>query len=113
MEGVEKDHYFSLFMNGYAGLIILFCVHTWFVQKDLITVAIKNHMIKRQQTQLHQYFTDQLDLTFILSEKGEILFMNATAKKLFETLKVDQPDGSELVFSKHEGDETFLSLKDL
>ena len=50
LEGADRDHYFSIYLNAQTGLIILFCVHTWFVQKDLITVAIKNHMIKRQQT---------------------------------------------------------------
>jgi hypothetical protein len=39
-------------LNTFAGQVMLLIAFTWFVQKDLITMAIKNYMIARQQTQL-------------------------------------------------------------
>lgn len=52
LEEHELAHLMRFRLNTFAGQVMLLIAFTWFVQKDLITMAIKNYMIARQQTQL-------------------------------------------------------------
>jgi transcriptional regulator with PAS, ATPase and Fis domain len=70
-------------MKAFIGLQLMFIGHTYLVQKDLITYAIKNHMIRRQQTQLKQFFGSVEDPTFILDKSGELIWSNAAASRLY------------------------------
>jgi PAS domain-containing protein len=49
-------------------------------------MAIKNHMVARQQTNLQEFLWVQDDLVFIFDHKGKILFFNQAAKELFSLL---------------------------
>lgn len=71
-------------MSLFVWFIFMFMVHTYFVQKDLITYAIKNHMIRRQQTQFKSFFSSHNDPMFVINENGEFTFSNAAALVLFQ-----------------------------
>jgi hypothetical protein len=58
-------------------------VHTWHVQRDIITFAIKSHFSARQQTQLRQFFGAKEDPVFVFSEQGELVFHNTPGLNLF------------------------------
>lgn len=60
------------------------------MQKDLITMAIKNIMLGRQQTQLQEYFHAQKDCLFIITPEGALQYFNKAAEQLFERLS--QPE---------------------
>lgn len=83
MEAHDKAYFKKHRMNVLVGLIVLFLGHSYYIQKDLITYAIKNHMIARQQTQLKKFFGDQEDPTFVCNELGTVSFCNPAALKLF------------------------------
>jgi hypothetical protein len=46
----EVEHLSKWKLNTFTSIVFMFVAQTWYVQKDLITMAIKNHMIQRQQT---------------------------------------------------------------
>lgn len=66
----EVDATIRTRMNAMIGLVLFLLAHYWYLQKDLITFAIKNHMIARQQTQLREFFSEQGDPTIVADEEG-------------------------------------------
>lgn len=77
------DHRFRDRIVIFICLNILFVVHTWHVQRDIITFAIKSHFSARQQTQLRQFFGAKEDPVFVFSEQGELVFHNTPGLNLF------------------------------
>lgn len=73
-------------MNAMIGLVLFFLAHYWYVQKDMITFAIKNHMIARQQTQLREFFSQQEDPMFVVTDDGELIFSNPASVAMFSRL---------------------------
>jgi hypothetical protein len=61
-------------------MVFLFCAHTYVVQKDLITLAIKNRMVSRQQSQLTEFLGEQQDPVFVFSPEKILLYCNERAK---------------------------------
>lgn len=64
-------------------LNFLLCFHNWLVQKDLITKAINNHMIKRQQTQLKHFLSEDTNPIFVLNEENKLEMNNEKAAEIF------------------------------
>jgi len=61
-EALEDEEYEKLYTDGMkmvVTMVFLFCAHTYVVQKDLITLAIKNRMVSRQQSQLTEFLGEQ------------------------------------------------------
>lgn len=83
MEGDEITHFHKYKMTIFTGQLVFFLAHTWYMQKDMITQAIANHMIRRQQTQLVSFLGDQEDPTFVINKHGEMQHSNTAALKLY------------------------------
>ena len=79
----QNDDLFRQRMNGLMAVVILFSMLTWLVQKDIITVVIKNHLVSRQQTELKEYFGAQEDPICVIAEDGSVAFKNESAEVLF------------------------------
>ena len=94
----ETENLFKFRLQLFNGVIMLFCALNWFFQKDLITMCIKNHMIARQQTQLQEFFSLQEDPVFVLDSKGNIIFSNEAAKRMFESQGLKNVDNSAKIF---------------
>ena len=69
--------------NGFLALMIVMLYNFYLEQRDLITYAIRNRMIARQQSDLLQYFETQESPIIITDNEGKLVFNNSACHNLF------------------------------
>lgn len=99
----------------FVGLILILLCNNWYQEKRVISEVIRRHLVKRQQTQLQEYFATSSDCKIVIDENFEIQTSNEAAESLFRQVGQFEVSLTTKLFTLC--DETFslmkFSVKDL